>query len=492
MTQIYRRAAAGPRILECVCRLFLAPALAVSAPLSTAPLSTAQGQDRGDRPVAGIVAAADWPLDAVTVSGGKRYEGLIQFERPGEMEFVEVVRPPGRPMYLVVRPIDPRQVVDRRRIDKQQRAELRLRVARFRNRSRIEAGRVEDVLLQEERLDGRTFRLYRGNWFSLRSTADEETTRRSIVRIEQIFRAYRQLIPPKTQPRDELHVLLLGSTDQYRTFLRRRGWQFQNPAVYLADENRIVAGSELTRFAERLNAVRRENGRLLERYEQLKADMPERLIALANQLADGGLSREEIGQEVAAQRLVWTRQYNDMLRRVDEVNRRNDTKFSELAGPMFTRLYHEAFHAYLENYVYPQQQFDVPRWLNEGLAQVFQNGQLDDEDTLRIDAPERRLLGRLKDDLRSQSPMPLSALFSSPADAFVSDHQDTSSRHYLYAWGVAYYLAFYQNLLGTDALDRYVAEDADPATRFERLVQEPTADFERRWRATVLEMKPPR
>ena len=49
---------------------------------------------------------------------------------------------------------------------------------------------------------------------------------------------------------------------------------------------------------------------------------------------------------------------------------------------MFRRLAHEAFHAYLETYVYPRQAYDVPRWLNEGLAQTFEAGLLEDADVL--------------------------------------------------------------------------------------------------------------
>ena len=44
---------------------------------------------------------------------------------------------------------------------------------------------------------------------------------------------------------------------------------------------------------------------------------------------------------------------------------------------MFARAYHESFHAYLENYVYPHDHYDVPRWLNEGLAVMMEGGILD-------------------------------------------------------------------------------------------------------------------
>ena len=39
---------------------------------------------------------------------------------------------------------------------------------------------------------------------------------------------------------------------------------------------------------------------------------------------------------------------------------------------LFTRLYHEAFHAYLGTFVYPAQGGSLPIWFNEGLAQIFE------------------------------------------------------------------------------------------------------------------------
>ena len=44
---------------------------------------------------------------------------------------------------------------------------------------------------------GYSYRHYRSKWFTLDSTADEQNTRRVIVRAEQIFAAYRQIVPPR-------------------------------------------------------------------------------------------------------------------------------------------------------------------------------------------------------------------------------------------------------------------------------------------------------
>ena len=154
---------------------------------------------------------------------------------------------------------------------------------------------------------------------------------------------------------------------------------------------------------------------------------------------------------------------------------------------MFARLNHEAFHAYLDMFVYPHDQHHVPRWLNEGLAQVFETGQLDG-DSLRIDAPDRDRLARLQQDLATQ-PLPLAQLLTAQEREFLGPHGDGSSqRHYLYAWGLAYHLAFQENLLGTARLDQYVtpaAQKLSPVARFEGLVNQPLPSFEQRWREAI-------
>jgi hypothetical protein len=62
-------------------------------------------------------------------------------------------------------------------------------------------------------------------------------------------------------------------------------------------------------------------------------------------------------------------------------------------------------------------------------------------------------------------------------------------RHYLYAWGLAWYLTFHENLLVSARLSEYVAGDArqaDAVARFEQLTGRPLAEFEQAWRTAML------
>ena len=64
-----------------------------------------------------MVAQADWALERVTLEDGKQYQGLVKSESKSSIEFVEVHRPRGKPMFLVVRPIDRKAIASLDRLD---------------------------------------------------------------------------------------------------------------------------------------------------------------------------------------------------------------------------------------------------------------------------------------------------------------------------------------------------------------------------------------
>ncbi len=68
-----------------------------------------------------------------------------------------------------------------------------------------------------------------------------------------------------------------------------------------------------------------------------------------------------------------------------------------------------------------------------------------------------------------------------------------ASRAYYYSWGLAYYLAFEQGVLGTSDFEAFLdprQPAADAVEKFEKLVGMPLDEFEPRWRKAMLAMKP--
>lgn len=438
--------------------------------------------------------AGAWALETVTLRDGTIYRGYVQSQNEYEWELVEVVQPPGRPMYLVVRPVDPLRVATYDILDAEDRSTLAERIDAFRHRSRIEAGRMEQVVLDDVVWRGVRYRRYSGSWFTFLSATDDETTCHCVVRVEQIFRAYRQILPPLIGPTTKLRIVVLGSGDAYRELLREFELEIDNPAFYSQGENLIVAGSELDTFAQQLQAARARNNQVKQQYEELDAGMQDWLVEIAQQLQTLGYTNDEVASEIGARRRAWDEEYRAKIRELVEAARRNEAHFDDISNQMFTRLYHEALHAYIENYLFPRDQFDLPAWTNEGLAQLFESGHLE-SDILRFDAPLPETLANLQENLKSDEPFPLEQLLLATSDDFlITPHnRENSPVVYAHAWGLVYYLTHFRPLLSTDSIAEYLDDaESDPHQRFQRLVGMPLDQFETQWHATMLELRPPR
>jgi hypothetical protein len=450
--------------------------------LAAAPPALAQAPREG----AENAALGEWPLETLRTKAGAEHRGLVQSEGPREVEFVEVFRSPGKDMMLIIRPIPAAAVASIERLPDDQRKQLAQRIEAFRQRAQIEAGAVESVQLAESS-DGDRVWLYDGPWFRLVGAGEEETTRRAVVRIEQMFRAYRNAFPPRRQPQNRLRVYLFGSTEQYRSDLREKGLEVSHPALFSAPTNTILAGADLTHYAERLNRIRAENQRIRDDFEVRNRDFAARKRELAEQLKTNGFTDEEVAAELAVRQKAWQDQFDAMMLKLKEVDRRNNRAFDAVSDQLFARLKHEAFHAYVENYLYPHDEYAFPRWLNEGLAQIFETARLED-DTLRIDAPDRERRLQLQADLAG-SPLPLAELLRADDNEFLVTHEraGTSERPYLYSWGLAWRLLVNGELSRRGALDRYIEERsaATPIEGFEQLVGMKLPEYERQWREAM-------
>lgn len=439
--------------------------------------------------------ADDWPMEVLVLSNGQSYRGLIESADGDEawVHFVQIVRREGRPMHLVIRTFERSAIARLERLDSEQRLALRRRIEEFLNRATIEAGRMDAVRLGSAERPGGNRWIYYGRWFRLESTADEISTRRIVVRMEQVFTAYRQLLPPREEYAAPavrpLVIVVFGSMEEYREHLRRLDVSIPSAACFLPQANQVVAGTHLKQFSAELARVEARHEQLEKELKQLRQELPKELAAQARQMEADGLAPAEIRQALLTRR----RRFEEAIRRKEEelkaAERENARLFADFTDALFVRLFHEAFHAYLENYVFPAGRYDVPLWLNEGLAQVFEAGLLEG-DALRIDAPNRRALEQLRKDLRGEHPLGLSELLTAGPREFLASEKSAS--YYAHAWGVAYYLSFEQRLLSGDRLETYVGAQSaglPPLGRFERLVGMPGEQFEATWRRHMQELR---
>ena len=431
-----------------------------------------------------------WQFERLTLKNGRTMVGLLQATDGMQLEFAEIYRPPGAPMHAVVRIVEARQIAKLERLPEEQRRVLADRFHQFRRRATVEAASLESVALTPEPSAGSLRWHYEGRWFDLVSTADEESTRRCVVRIEQMFRAFQQLLTPQVQGHCGLRIELYGSLENYHAALRQMGLDLQSLAFFSSPQKLIVAGVELSDYSDQLASIRSEHAKLIEAAEVRGKEFRQQLADLSRTLEQRGFTRQQLETEMSLRKAAWNREHDALLRRISEANRRNDSRFLELTQRMFRRLDHEAFHAYLQLYVAADRPGAIDRWLNEGLAQVFEGGQIDG-DTLRIDAPDGQRLARLQRDLTGAKPLTMEELLAADDEAFLATHAaEASGQYYLYAWGLAYYLTFVQNRLDDATLhDFLAAPNATRQQRFERLVACPLEEFEVRWREAMLRLK---
>ena len=225
-------------------------------------------------------------------------------------------------------------------------------------------------------------RAYDSDHFRLVCTGTEELTRRSAVRLEQIYTAFARFLPP-TVPTGRPTVFMLATDPtEYKTLLGPLNEsKLLNPAVYDPATNRILCGSDLARLGAELQSARVHHAQQLaslDRYE-------------------GNLRKLYKGEELERHLKAVTAERKRVF--VADVN--NGMKFTKATVRLFALLYHEAFHAYVATFAYPPLKPDevkagrgsgeLPRWLYEGLAQVFETAVVEVGE-LRADHPDKERL----------------------------------------------------------------------------------------------------
>lgn len=427
---------------------------------------------------------ADWPLDEITLTNGHTLSGLILSEGPAGVRFRVIRRPPGRPAVTLTTTVAPGEIRGVKKLSEADRAVLRERVAELDPTGAGERQRMEELDLKPADWLGRAgaARRYDSDHFVLVSSAPEEITRRVAVRLEQIYTAYTRFLPPRHPAGRPTTVLLAQDPAEYRALVG----PLLNPAAYDPGANRIVLGTDFRRIGEGLQKARLHHLQQLAALNQYEADLKK----LYRQPAELDRHLEAVRRE---------------RKRVRAAEVANDAAFDRAAGRTFALLYHETFHAYVGTFVYPPAPAadvaagravgELPRWLNEGLAQIFETAVLEAGE-LRVGHADRDRLDRAQGLLKAGGLLPLTDLLRAGRESFVALHTDqkaAADRTYLTAWVVAFHLTFERRLPGTAGFDAYLAAvngGGDPVAAFEALVGRDAAGYEKELYAYLTRLLP--
>lgn len=434
----------------------------------------------------------DQSTDVLKLQDGSQLQGMLLEESGRNLEFLEINRPPGKPMFAVIHTISSNKKKSLDKITGDDRTRLKQLVDRLRNHTQIRAAEKDSLTLKRTRsdiLETDDAWQYEGERFVLVSPLSEDMTRTFAVRVDQIFQAYEHWLPPKQKPNSPIQIVLFHSIDNYSAYLRKIGLQIDNPAVYVPHTNQVLIGSDLGAFHARLEVAQTAHQAILDQWTEREKKLPEDLNQLAKRLKEAGWSPDEIITEVQTRREAWQRDFKKTQGQIQVVARRNQSTLDTMMNQATQHLCHESFHAYVENYLYPQDAYEVPIWLNEGLAQLFEHAQFENG-TFRIDLPPKEILTSLKDRLERDNGMSLQRILQTQAGSFILFENLHEGRlDYDVAWGLAWYLVFQKQLFTPGGLDRYVHKRSEPTPTVEETFGESVSRVQAEWVAFIRQLK---
>ncbi len=437
------------------------------------------------------VGISSWSFDEITLTNKNKIQGIILSEAPNGLRFQWVSHLPGRPTVTLTTIITKAEIASVKPLSDADRAVLKDRLAELDPSGKGERERMASLELVATDWPGKMGggKRYRSDYFDLMSSGSEELTRRSAVRLEQIYTAFARYLHPTTEGHPTT-IMLATDEEEYKTLLGPLGESFLlNPAVFDPANNRILCGSKLKPLGTELQNALVHHGQQLASLDKYAAEV--------RKLYPKGAELDRHLKAVGSERdRVWA------------ADKANGAKFDQATKQVFAVLYHESFHAYVGTFVYPPLKPDdvkagkgtgeLPRWLNEGLAQVFETAVVEAGE-LRADFPDKDRLNRAKDWVKRKnggSLVPLSDLLVIGKDAFLTSHADqkaAADRAYLTSWALAYYLTFDRRVIGTEAFKKYlvaVNSGGDPRQAFAKLVGQELPAFEKDWHSYLLRLHP--
>jgi hypothetical protein len=437
--------------------------------------------------------ADDWKYDLVYPKNGRPpLKGLVTEQSATQVLIKCVSRKPGSPTVVIPEWL-PRAEVERvELLEPQERDQLRQRLQALARERETLATRLKalDPAARTEDSSGDVLDLREVPWvrdpktkalayesahFRLISNARPAVVQLAAIHLEQIYVAYVRALPPRVAKARPTTIVLTGSLAEYQALLREQGRDLLNPAIFDPQHNQITCGSDLDRLGDELERVRRQ-------HEKLRADLKEREADLTQ--AYKGKPPPELLTPI-----------HEARKKIKTTEERNDKAFRQARRRLFQRLYHEAFHAYLANFVYPPAEGEVPRWLNEGLAQIFETA-IVEVGELRVGHADKTRLTAVRAALAKDSLPPLTELLRSGPKQFVVAHRSDAAaadRYYLASWALAFHLTFEKKVLGTKALDEYVQalhRGTDPLVAFRGLVGQSVPEFEKGFQEYLKHLRP--
>jgi hypothetical protein len=429
--------------------------------------------------VASAAGIESWKFDVLRLKSGGVIPGLILDESEDSIRFLVIRQRPGEKTRITTTSnFNPSEIKSIDKLTEKEREALRKKIESLDHTGQGELARVGGLVLKEVswiKKDERAFE-YTSEHFVLWSNANEDTVKRAAVRLEDIYGAYARFLPPTVGRKGKpTKIILVRSRKDYLALIQGQGINLLNPAFFNPAKNEVVCGTDLEAVGEKLAKLRLKHKLLWEQLSREEADLVQELKGKV--------------PPPLLRPIIMKRQ------QIRQANKENEAAFEAFTNEFFQTLYHEAFHAYLANFVFPPDKCDVPRWLNEGLAQIFETA-IVEAGELRIGHVEKERYEAIQKAAKEKKLLPITQLLkAAPKDFLVAHDADRkgSERHYLNSYALAYYLTFDRRILGTPALEKYVQarkRGVDELVAFSALIgNKSIAQFEKDYQEFLLRLQ---
>lgn len=417
-------------------------------------------------------------FDQLVLHNGSRMEGLVIEEASSEIRFQFLVSKPGVRTLVFEVTYDRSEVASISKAKEPGRTLAKHLINSIETNKKREVEKTRQLSLRNTLwIDGSGSALqYQGPYFELLSNGKESLVRLVAVKLEEIFGAYVRTLGQRHQPKTPVRIILFHSLAEYRSWQQKKAIAILNPAVYDAKANEILIGSDLENQTKQFDELLRKHKQQLKELNDQK-----KLIV-----------KHYSGQPPP----LLTKQVQQLNYQLNTLHTENEATYAKIEAEFFAVLYHEAFHAYLDQWVFPSSLNHVPRWLNEGLAQIFENAFVE-VDELRIGRIDEKRLLEIQDEIRRGRFMTIREILLAPPQQFFVRHTQESfeaDRQYNASWALSHFLTYELRLLGSPALEEFVKEPANgnEVKRFEKLVSMPLEQCEQRWKDYLLRLRPDR
>ncbi|MHC4606580.1 MAG: DUF1570 domain-containing protein [Planctomycetota bacterium] len=456
-----------------------------------------------------LVCAQDPQCDVLHMKDGSVREGFILAEKAEAVTLEILMKGSKGEINGLIKVDFPRADIARiERMPDEGRKQARKRAAWFADRRKRLAAALAKIRPAPAAVEGKKGLRAVGSFFEVLSTCDERFLKEVTYDLELVFDAYQEFFSIQRKKTPRIKVYLFADKAEFQRFqIDKIETVVDNPAFYHSEDNYIAAYNmiqkeEAAKIRDEIHRLeqeirdwkkksRDEEKRVKEEAQELRREIARQAKAAKDQGAAPSAVKEwqsqqmkklkELERQANKDLRKFRKEANKAIEQCQKVISHNARVLKEQNKAMFEMLYHEAFHAFVNNLLWEKRKTEIPRWLNEGMACYFERSVVENG-SLVHGAVHPGFMKLLGGKMKENELHPLTKILKAGVELFVVAHgQDPTASGTCYAqsWLLVHYMT---RKLTREQIDAYVesvtVKGRDPVAAFEKMMVQTTAQVE--------------